>query len=574
MLLFDPRPALGHIVDMVEHAFAMSEASNMPAMMELRIRACHVQGEFVARDNRAAKLSMRAPIEAPPQFNYGRLSHPPATFAQEKLKSDVRLPAARAYLRAHALNEHFGDASQPVGLIIQGGLMNTLDRALTQLGLVDATGAPRWRVLCLNLVYPLDPQEIAGFCRACSAVLVVEEGQPEYIEHEVSAVLRREGVSTALYGKDLLPQAGELTAEAMLRGLLSFARKVSNVDGAPSTDLASAARLLDGIDSRRAQFAREVGHVPPRPPTFCVGCPERPVFSAMKLLQREIGPVHVSTDIGCHALATFEPFSMGNSILGYGMSLAAAAGVDGLSAKRPIAIMGDGGFWHNGLLTGVQSTLFNGGDGVLVVLKNGYTSATGTQELISSPGETAKLASGAQSAVAADQTIEAALQGVGVKWLKTVNTYDVAKMLGTLKEAFATPTTGLKVIVGEGECQLERQRRWKPLFNSKLTKGEPVTRVRFGVDEATCSGDHSCIRLSGCPSLTLKTSSDPFKTSPVVEVNNGCVGCGLCGSVAHAATLCPSFYRIETLHNASALQRFWWRMRERVVAWLRLPEAA
>ena len=43
LLLLDPRPELSTMVDLVEHAFAMSEASNMPAMMELRIRACHVQ---------------------------------------------------------------------------------------------------------------------------------------------------------------------------------------------------------------------------------------------------------------------------------------------------------------------------------------------------------------------------------------------------------------------------------------------------------------------------------------------------------------------------------------------------
>ena len=73
--------------------------------------------------------------------------------------------------------------------------------------------------------------------------------------------------------------------------------------------------------------AAAVGELPPRPPTFCTGCPERPVFAAIKLMQREIGPTHISADIGCHSFATFAPFSLGNSILGYGMSLASAAAV-------------------------------------------------------------------------------------------------------------------------------------------------------------------------------------------------------------------------------------------------------
>jgi indolepyruvate ferredoxin oxidoreductase alpha subunit len=100
--------------------------------------------------------------------------------------------------------------------------------------------------------------------------------------------------------------------------------------------------------------------------------------------QRELGPTHISADIGCHAFATFAPFSMGNSILGYGMSLASAAAVGPNLDRRTIAVMGDGGFWHNGLITGVASNLFNKGDGILIVMQNGYTSATGQQYMPSS----------------------------------------------------------------------------------------------------------------------------------------------------------------------------------------------
>jgi indolepyruvate ferredoxin oxidoreductase, alpha subunit len=74
--------------------------------------------------------------------------------------------------------------------------------------------------------------------------------------------------------------------------------------------------------------------------------------------------VHYPPDIGCHSFATFAPFSFGNSILGYGMSLASNARRRSFQQKRrPVAIMGDGGLWHNGLLSGVASRLLNGGDG-------------------------------------------------------------------------------------------------------------------------------------------------------------------------------------------------------------------
>ena len=301
--------------------------------------------------------------------------------------------------------------------------------------------------------------------------------------------------------------------------------------------------------------------VPPRPPGFCTGCPERPFFAALKLAQQDIGPVHYSADIGCHAFATFAPFNFGNSILGYGMSLASNASVSGLQQKRALAVMGDGGFWHNGMLSGVTSRLLNGGDGVLVIMKNGYTSATGTQEVISTPDASAKLAAAENSATAQDHTIEDALKGVGVKWLRTVHTYRVSEMRKTLMEAFKTPFSGLKVIVAEGECQLERQRRIRPIRARALADGKRVARTRFGIDEETCTGDHSCIRLSGCPTLTVKTAKDPLKTDPVAHVTNGCLGCGLCGEVAHAATLCPSFWRADIISNPNWLDRLLARMR-------------
>jgi indolepyruvate ferredoxin oxidoreductase alpha subunit len=564
MWLLDPRPTLPNIVRMVERGFELSEASNTPVIMELRIRACHVRGSFEARANRAPPVSTRRLQDGPPAFLYERLAHPPEIFRQEKLKSAVRMPAARRFIVEQGLNETFDGPERELGIIVQGGLHNNLVRALDQAGLANCFGETRIPILALNVVYPLVPEQIREFCAGKRAVLVVEEGQPEFIEQEIATVLRRGDVQTRLHGKDVLPMAGEYTAETILRGLEQFLAAE-----APRLATGAAAAWIERIDRLREQASRALGApLPPRPPNFCVGCPERPVFAAIKLAQRDVGPWHISTDIGCHALATFEPFSLGNSILGYGMSLAAAAGVAPTQARRTMAIMGDGGFWHNGFLSGVSSALLNGSDSILVIMKNGYSSATGTQELLSSPPEEAKRAAREKSAAAANTAIESTLKGAGVKWLRTVHTYHVSEMAKTLREAFRTPEPGLKVIVAEGECQLERQRRIRPLVAAALKGGERVVRTRFGVDEDVCSGDHSCIRLSGCPSLTVKDSADPLKVDPVAHVNNGCVGCGLCGEVAHAAILCPSFFRAEILQNPGWWDRALDRVRSTVIGWL------
>lgn len=560
MWLLDPRPNLESIVNIVEKGFQLSEISNTPVMLELRIRACHLQGEFTARDNASAPLSSLHKADEPAAFLYDRLSHPPVTFSQEKHKVEQRLPAARKFILDNNLNEFFDGDLERTGIIVQGGLYNTLIRRLSGMGLADPFGKSRIPLMVLNVTHPLVPEQISGFCAGKDNVLVVEEGNPDYLEQQIGQILRRADVQTKLHGKGELPEAGEYTAEVLDKGLIDF---LGEIDSGliPGVDLEAlrdqAAKILEHRDTGQAKLDT---NLPPRPPGFCTGCPERPVFSAIKLLKEEIGEIHISSDIGCHAFGTFAPFSMGNSILGYGMSLASAAGVRGIQKKRTISIMGDGGFWHNGLQTGVLSTLFNKGDAILIIMQNGYASATGQQYIPSSIN--------LDDSKPISSEIERTLKSVGVKWLKTVRTYSVEKMTDTLREAMNTEYDGLKVIIADGECMLARQRRLKAANVQKLKRGATVVTPRFGIDDEVCTGDHSCIRLSGCPSLTIKPNPDPLRTDPVAHVNNGCVGCGLCGEVSHAAVLCPSFYKAERVQNAGLWDRTIHKVRRGVIGML------
>jgi len=556
MWLLDPRPDLPSIVRTVEKGFELSEASHAPVMLELRIRACHATGEFAAKNNRKGVVSGLDKLAGPPRFEYGRLAHPPVIFTQERLKVEERLPAARAFIREHKLNESLDGDLSDVGIIVMGGLTNSVLRALERMGLADVFGASRIPILVLNVVYPLVPEELRAFCASKRAVLVVEEGYPDYIEQAVNVELRRADINTRVLGKGPLPQVGEYASDVLLEALAAFLQD-ARPKGIDADTIAEKAR---GLVAHKAKAASALGPLPPRPPAFCTGCPERPVFSAIKLMQRELGPTHISADIGCHSFATFAPFSLGNSILGYGMSLASAAAVTPNMERRPIAVMGDGGFWHNGLITGVASNLFNKGDGVLIVMQNGYASATGQQYIPSSTM--------GRTGVSPGMDIEQTLRAMGVHWLRKVRTYSVSVMVKTLKEAMKTAERGLKVIIADGECQLARQRRVRAEDAEKLKRGERVTRTRYGVDDEICTGDHSCIRLSGCPSLTVKPSPDPLRTDPVATVIESCVGCGLCGEVAHAAVLCPSFYRAEIVRNATWRDRFMHRFRQKVIGWL------
>ncbi len=557
MWLLDPRPSLPKIVEMVEQGFELSEASNTPVMLELRIRACHVHGTFETKANRPPRFSRRHVLENP-DFDYARICLPPATYAQERHKVEVRWPAAVKFIREHSLNEIFAGDLSDIGILCQGGMYNVTLRALQRLGLADVFGGTRVPIYCMNVTYPMVPEEVAAFCTGRRAVLVVEEGQPAYIEDALQAALRRHEVNgTQVHGKDVLPMAGEYTGEVVLTGVARFIEQLAPA----GVDPAAVAEVRESIARTQQNAAALLGApVPTRPPGFCIGCPERPVFAAMKLVERELGPYHVSADIGCHTFSTLPPFNIGHTVLGYGLGLASNSAVDALFGKRTMTIMGDGGFWHNGLTSGVANAVFNRDDGILLILKNGYTSATGTQNIPSSPHQ--------DRSKAADMGIEQALRGVGVRWIKQVYSYRVGKVAKILKQAMTTKFHGLKVVIADGECQLERQRRVRPQNARRLAAGERVVGVKYGVDEDLCTGDHSCVRLSGCPSLTVKDSTDPLKVDPVAHVNNGCVGCGLCGEVAHAAVLCPSFYRAEVVQNPTAWDRWLYRLRRRVIGWM------
>jgi indolepyruvate ferredoxin oxidoreductase alpha subunit len=549
--LLDPRPQLPAITQMVEKGFELSEASNTPVMLMLRIRACHVYGVFPAKNNRKPSFSAAAALAAPSR-DYGKIILPPSTFAQEKEKVERRLPAAIQFIAAAGLNEFIAGDAEDVGIVMQGGLYNNTLRAMELLGCADTFGNSGIPLYVLNATYPLVPAEWLKFCSGKRAVLIVEEGQPEFIEQAATQILHQDGMRTRIVGKEILPRFGEYTVDSLRSGLSSFIDQYAPQLRAAGTNHAS----------RKTQVSTEgaaklAALVPPRPSGLCTGCPERPFFAALKILQKETGALHISADIGCHSFATLPPFNMGNSIMGYGLGAAGASafGTDG--GKRAVSIMGDGGFWHNGLTSGIGNAVFNKHDDLTIIIDNGYAAATGGQDIPSSRG--------ANEHRQGNNSIVDAVKGVGVKWVKRTHTYDMQGTLKLLREALKTPFRGPKVIVADGECQLNRQRRVKPIVRKAIKDGRRVVRERFGVDPDTCTGDHSCIRLSGCPSLTVKDNPDPLRTDPVAYVDNSCVGCGVCGEVAHAAVLCPSFYRAELVYNPSRWDRFMNSVRSSVI---------
>ena len=591
--LLDPRPNLPSIVQAVHDGFALSEASRTPVMLELRVRSCHLHGSFVTRPNVPPPYTLREALESPVR-DTSRIVLPPASYLHEHEKIIDRWPAAVRFIEERGLNEFFSGDIEELGIIMLGGLYNNVQRALMSHDMADLFGQSRIPLYVMNVAYPLIDSELLRFCNGKKAVLVVEEGQPDYHEQAIHAVLGRAGVRTTIHGKDMLARAGEYTVVELKRGLAAFlaryrpaalakpvslgmpARSADTGPGAvaghslqptpqptpqaarlPVTSMAAAAAAGASMRLGAPELASVV---PARPPGFCIGCPERPIFSAMTLVQEQLGMHHISADIGCHLFAAMPPFHLGATTMGYGLGASSAAALNVAAGKRSIAMMGDGGFWHNGLASGIGNAVFNKADGVIVIVDNNYSAATGGQDLLSSRADNQNRST--------QHPIENAVRGVGVQWVRTVDhTYDVKAMQSALTEALSTDFKGPKVVIAQSECMLNKQRRVKPQVAAAVQRGERVVKEKFGVDAAVCSGDHACMRISGCPSLTLKNSGDPLKPDPVAHVDDGCVACGHCGEVADAAVLCPSFYRVDWVRNPGPWEQRLDGWRRKVVGW-------
>lgn len=563
MWLLDPRPNLTSLVNAVERSFELSEASHTPVMLTLRVRACHFHGRFKTKDNQAPAFSLKAAMENP-RRDVERMALAPATFLHEHEKVESRWQAAQRYIRDQRLNEFFEGEERGLGIIVQGGIYNTLMRVLALMGLADIYGQTHLPIYVMNVVYPVLPDEVLQFCEGKAAVLMLEEGQPEFIEQELHTILRRADAPTRLHGKDMLPRAGEYTPRVLLKGLRQFFQAYAPALLGRRALPPGVARLLDPkvipiVPSMPGVALEPVSGVLPRPPSFCTGCPERPIFTALKMTENRLGKHYVSADIGCHQFAALAPFNIGATSMGYGLGAAGAAAFNTPETdRRTISIMGDGGFWHNGLTSGIGNAVFNRSNNVTVIVDNGYSAATGGQDILSSKADTPTRTT--------HQSIEAAVKGVGVKWVRTVTkTYDLQAMRAVLEDALTSPDRGPKVVIAQSECMLNRQRRERPKRRQLAKEGVRIVEEKFGVDPDTCTGDHSCIRLSGCPSLSIKPNPDPLRRDPVAAVLPSCVGCGLCGEVAHAAVLCPSFHRVSLISNPRPWERFKARLAARVI---------
>ncbi len=594
LIAIDPRADAQLMGRLVKQGYELSEASGTIAMYLFRTRTGNLKMNYRCDDNQSPAINMNQPVE---RWNDIRpqVPIPPYSAAQERRKFEERMPAARKFIREHKMNEVFPGASgnEKIGIITHGMLHNTMLRSLAMLGKADELGNCDFPILCLNVIHPLVPEEIVEFLQDKDQILIVEEGMPNDLEQQIRAIAQSYGLhQVKILGKGIIPEANELAPIAMLNSITNWlsvvgsklvvSNQLSVVGGkAGASNQATASTSISSsvtrnvpsnnqqlttnnsvpTDNPQAIYAQIAAHVneaaqifggdlPGRLPIFCTGCPERPIFTALKLTEQKHGLPHYAGDIGCYIMGAYPPFNQIDSCTGMGTGLASAGAMSRFTDQKTVSFLGDGTFWHSGLTTSIANAVYNKQDAMTIIFENGWTSMTGQQE---NPNTDENARHEQSPKIDIDMT----LRGAGVKYIEEVNPYKVGEVVKTFDRALTSGKKELKVIRSVGECQLEKTRHEKVEKKELLAQGKPVSEARFGIDDDVCTGDHSCIRLNGCPSLTIKDNPNPLRSDPVATIASSCVGCGLCGELAHAAVLCPSFYEAKVVTNPTRRER--WR---------------
>jgi len=338
---------------------------------------------------------------------------------------------------------------------------------------------PEASVLKLGSSYPLPEKTIREFCRSVKRVFVVEELEP-VIENEIRAM----GIE--IEGKAFFPRVGEFSPELVREGFVK-------------------AGVL---------APRNTGHdvavtLTPRPPVLCAGCPHISSYMALRALD-----ARVMGDIGCYTLAAVEPLQSIDTCVAMGSSIANAVGVAkaGTETKPIVATIGDSTFLHSGIPPLIDA-VHNKVDITVILLDNHVTAMTGGQD---HPGTGRTLRGEETHRV----DFEALIRATGVEWVRTVDSYDVAAMYQTFREAVAFK--GVSVVISDRPCVLDPVK----------IKGPALT-----VKAESCIACQACMNL-GCPALIW--SDEWYDGHHKVKIDAAsCIGCALCAQVCPTDSIQP-----------------------------------
>ncbi|MEA2102768.1 MAG: indolepyruvate ferredoxin oxidoreductase subunit alpha [Thermodesulfobacteriota bacterium] len=350
-------------------------------------------------------------------------------------------------------------------------IYNTMEIQDAALGIISSGVAyqyakeafPNASFLKIGMSYPLPEGQIKKFASKVKELWVIEELDP-FMEDQIRAM----GIEC--HGKDAVSMCGELSTQAV-----TIAISGMDKPAIPTPDL------------------------PARPPGMCPGCPHRGMLWALKK-----NKCFIAGDIGCYTLGALPPLDAIDTCLCMGAGINHAHGMQAVfgEQRQPVAaVIGDSTFFHSGM-TGLVNLAYNNGNALIVILDNRTTAMTGAQD---HPG-TGVMLDGTKTI---DIDMEALVRALGIKWVKTIDPYDIKNARTTVKEAI--DHDGPTVIISKAPCVLLKSRQ--------------VSGKVLRVDEDKCTGCKICLSI-GCPAIEFRDKK--------AIISDACVGCNIC------VDLCPT----------------------------------
>jgi indolepyruvate ferredoxin oxidoreductase alpha subunit len=464
--LFEPSSPQ-ECLDMTKRAFETSEELGMPVILRTTTRIAHARAPVTVGEIR------KGPAKGEFVKEPGRFVTVPAVARERHLVLLEKLKEAERTSEASEFNLVIGEGDKDFGVISSSIAASYVQDAIKRMSLPAD-------LLKLGFSYPLPKEMVLKFLGHHKTVVVVEELEP-ILETTVRALAQQNGLETRVVGKTdgFFPRAHEFNEMIVTKGL---------------------SRALS-IEADKLATCEAPPDLPVRPPVLCAGCPHSATYFAVS---KAVGKKALfATDIGCYTLGVAPPYSAADLLVCMGSSVGTAGGLARMNDLPVIAFIGDSTFFHAGVPSLINA-VHQGHRFLLMILDNRTTAMTGHQPHPGSPPDP-------RHPDTLPISLEDVVRGCGVKWLRTVDPYDIQNTIDSIKEALEHE--GVSVIISRRECALIAPRDEKGA----------ISRKHF-IDQDACKKCRTCVAKFQCPAIS---SIDKVQTID----DTLCAGCGVCAQV-------------------------------------------